>query len=171
MANVLIVDDDAALREGLAETIADLGHAPRAAASGREAMQALAADDIDCVLLDLRMPGGMDGIEVLKRIRERADAPPAVVLTAFATAENTIEAMRLGAFDHLTKPIGREELDLLLMRLPGRRTMTATARDTKKPGTLTGSSEAIRNVQKTIGLTADSEIGRASCRERVLMPV
>jgi CheY-like chemotaxis protein len=46
MANVLIVDDDAALREGLAETIADLGHAPRAAASGREAMQALAADDI-----------------------------------------------------------------------------------------------------------------------------
>src|ERR1700735_2723958 len=124
MANVLIVDDDAAMRDGLAETIADLGHAPRTAASGREAMQALAADDIDCVLLDLRMPGGMDGIEVLKRIRERADAPPAVVLTAFATAENTIEAMRLGAFDHLTKPIGRE---------------------------------AIRNVQKTIGLTADSD--------------
>jgi len=157
MANVLIVDDDAALREGLAETIADLGHAPRAAASGREAMQALAADDIDCVLLDLRMPGGMDGIEVLKRIRERTDAPPAVVLTAFATAENTIEAMRLGAFDHLTKPIGREELDLLLKRLPGRRTRTATAGGTKKPGTLIGSSEAIRNVQKTIGLTADSD--------------
>jgi CheY-like chemotaxis protein len=88
MANVLIVDDDAALREGLAETVADLGHAPRAAASGQEAMQALAAGDIDCVLLDLRMPGGMDGIEVLKRIRERADAPSAVVLTAFATAEN-----------------------------------------------------------------------------------
>src|SRR5580700_441759 len=101
MANVLIVDDDAAMRDGLAETIADLGHAPRAVASGREAIQALAARDIDCVLLDLRMPGGMDGIEVLKRIRERADAPPAVVLTAFATAENTIEAMRLGAFDQL----------------------------------------------------------------------
>ena len=157
MANVLIVDDDTAMRDGLAETIADLGHAPRVAASGREAIQALAAGDIDCVLLDLRMPGGMDGIEVLKRIRERENAPPAVVLTAFATAENTIEAMRLGAFDHLTKPIGRDELDLLLERLPGRPTMPAAAGDTKKPGTLTGSSDAIRNVQKTIGLTADSD--------------
>jgi two-component system NtrC family response regulator len=157
MANVLIVDDDAALREGLAETITDLGHAPRAAASGREAIEALAAGDIDCVLLDLRMPGGMDGIEVLKRIREREDAPPAVVLTAFATAENTIEAMRLGAFDHLTKPIGRDELDLLLKRLPGRRTMTATAGNPNETGTLTGSSDAIRNVQKTVGLTADSD--------------
>ena len=157
MANVLIVDDNTAMRDGLAETIADLGHAPRAAASGREAVQALAAGDIDCVLLDLRMPGGMDGIEVLKRIRERENAPPAVVLTAFATAENTIEAMRLGAFDHLTKPIGRDELDLLLKRLPGRRTMAATAGNPNETGTLTGSSDAIRNVQKTIGLTADSD--------------
>jgi len=157
MANVLIVDDDAALREGLAETIADLGHAPRTAASGREALEALAVDDIDCVLLDLRMAGGMDGIEVLKRIREREDAPAAVVLTAFATAENTIEAMRLGAFDHLTKPIGRDELASLLRRLPRQKTMTATADNTNRAGTLTGSSEAIRNVQKTIGLTADSD--------------
>ena len=47
------------------------------------------------MLLDLRMPGGMDGIEVLRRIRERDNAPPVIVLTAFATAENTIEAMRL----------------------------------------------------------------------------
>jgi DNA-binding NtrC family response regulator len=157
MANVLIVDDDAALREGLAETIADLGHAPRTAASGREALEALAVDDIDCVLLDLRMPGGMDGIEVLERIRERELAPAAVVLTAFATAENTIEAMRLGAFDHLTKPIGRDDLASLLRRLPGQKTMTATADNTNRAGTLIGSSEAIRNVQKTIGLTADSD--------------
>ena len=83
----------------------------------REAIQALTAGDIDFVLLDLRMPGGMDGIEVLKRIRERENAPPAVVLTAFATAENTIEAMRLGAFDHLTKPIGRDELGIADRRL------------------------------------------------------
>ena len=66
MANVLIVDDDAALREGLAETVADLGHTPRTAASGREALAAVSAHDVDCVLLDLRMPGGMDGIEVLR---------------------------------------------------------------------------------------------------------
>src|SRR5919197_3087687 len=102
MATVLIVDDDAALREGLAEALADLGHSTRTAASGREGLAAL-SDDIDAVLLDLRMPGAMDGIEVLRRIRTRDDAPPVVVLTAFASAENTIEAMRLGASDHLTK--------------------------------------------------------------------
>ena len=69
MATLLIVDDDTALRDGIAETIADLGHAPRIAASGREALAALTDDDIDGVLLDLRMPDGMDGIEVLRRIR------------------------------------------------------------------------------------------------------
>jgi DNA-binding NtrC family response regulator len=158
MATLLIVDDDAALRDGLAETVADLGHRPRTAASGREALAALADDDIDGVLLDLRMPGGMDGIEVLRRIRAHDGAPPVVVLTAFASAENTIEAMRLGAFDHLTKPIGRDDLKALFSRLPPRRrSMASDARDAEDAGTLIGSSESMRRVQKTIGLAADSD--------------
>jgi DNA-binding NtrC family response regulator len=139
MATLLIVDDDIALRDGLAETVADLGHAPRTAASGREALAALADDDVDGVLLDLRMPGGMDGIEVLRRIRARDGAPPVVVLTAFASAENTIEAMRLGAFDHLTKPIGREDLRALFLRLPPRQpTIAFTEREADEIGTLIG---------------------------------
>lgn len=154
MATVLIVDDDAALREGLAEALADLDHAPRLAASGREGLAAL-ADDIDAVLLDLRMPGGLDGMEVLRRIRSRPDSPPVIVLTAFASAENTIEAMRLGAHDHLTKPIGRDALKALLDRLPARgKSMPAAL-----PGSadaLIGTSEAMRRVQKAIGLAADS---------------
>jgi two-component system NtrC family response regulator len=150
------VDDDDALREGLAETVADLGHAPRIAASGREALAVVAADDIDCVLLDLRMPGGMDGIEVLRRIRERDNAPPVIVLTAFATSENTIEAMRLGAFDHLTKPIGRMDLDALLTRLPQRGDPPPAVDEAIESGTLIGKSAAIRRVQKTIGLAADT---------------
>jgi DNA-binding NtrC family response regulator len=158
MATLLIVDDDIALRDGLAETVADLGHAPRTAASGREALAALADDDVDGVLLDLRMPGGMDGIEVLRRIRARDGAPPVVVLTAFASAENTIEAMRLGAFDHLTKPIGREDLRALFSRLPPRQpTIAFTEREADEIGTLIGPSEAIRSVQKAIGLVADSD--------------
>jgi len=154
MATILIVDDDAALREGLAETLSDLGHTPRLAASGREGLAALDGD-VDLVLLDLRMPGGMDGIEVLRRIRASRDAPPVVVLTAFASAANTIEAMRLGAFDHLTKPIGRVELKELLSRLPGR--MTAiSGPDADSEDGLIGSSEPMRGVQKAIGLAADS---------------
>jgi two-component system NtrC family response regulator len=155
MATVLIIDDDRALREGLAEALADLGHEPRLAASGREGLAAL-DDDVDAVLLDLRMPGGMDGIEVLRRIRASASRPHVVVLTAFASAANTIEAMRLGAFDHLSKPIGRAELKALLERLPQRLPTLAAPEDDADDG-LIGSSEPMRSVQKTIGLAADSD--------------
>ncbi|WP_407154930.1 sigma-54-dependent transcriptional regulator [Bradyrhizobium sp. STM 3557] len=155
MATVLIVDDDAALREGLAETLTDLGHAVRTAASGREALAAISRDT-DAVLLDLRMPGGIDGIEVLRRIRAREDAPAVVVLTAYASPENTIEAMRLGAFDHLVKPIGRDTLSSLLQRLPPRATGTSGQTTSTAEG-LIGTSEAIRRVQKQIGLAADAE--------------
>lgn len=117
MADVLIVDDDPALRDGLAEAIGDLGHTPATAATGRAALVRIDQYPVDAVLLDLRMPGGIDGMEVLRRIRARAKPPPVTVLTAFASAENTIEAMRLGAFDHLTKPIGREELKSALARM------------------------------------------------------
>lgn len=155
MATVLIVDDDAALRESLAETLTDLGHTPRLASSGRDGLAAL-SDEIDAVLLDLRMPGGLDGIDVLRRIRSQQDAPAVVVLTAFASAENTIEAMRLGAFDHLTKPIGRAELKALLDRLPQRTPTRAAARQSRADA-LIGLSDGMRRVQKTIGLAADGD--------------
>ncbi len=154
MANVLIVDDDPALREGLAEALSDLGHTPQTASSGREGLAAL-SEKVDAVLLDLKMPG-MDGIEVLRRIRSQESPPAVVVLTAFASAENTIEAMRLGAFDHLTKPIGRDELRTLMGRLPSRlRPVTTSGKGSLD--TLIGSSEGMRRVQKAIGLAADSQ--------------
>ena len=153
MANVLIIDDDAALRDGLAEAVTDLGHHAETAPSGRTGLAAL-TDDTDAVLLDINMPG-MDGIEVLRRIRSLEVPPAVVILTAFASAENTIEAMRLSAFDHLTKPIGRDELKTLIEHLPARR------RNAALPGkasldTLIGGSEGMRRVQKQIGLAADS---------------
>ena len=157
MTTILIVDDDAALRESIAETVADLGHEPVQAADGETALSILSRRPIGAVLLDLRMPG-MDGIMVLARIRARPSPPPVAVLTAVASASDTIEAMRLGAVDHVLKPIGRDALDALLARLlpsPG-----ATARAAAAPATgesLIGASAAMRDVQKTIGLLADSD--------------
>ena len=114
MPNVLIIDDDPAMREALAEASEDLGFAPRLAASGVAALALLEAESVDAVILDLRMPG-MDGLEVLPTPAIAAHPlPPVTVLTAHATAQNTIEAMRLGAFDHLTKPISRSELKRVL---------------------------------------------------------
>ena len=156
MSTVLIIDDDAALRAGIAETIGDLGHGALEAADGAAGLARLAAGGVDAVLLDLRMPG-MDGLEVLARIRGMAGAPPVAVLTAVPTAANTIEAMRLGAVDHIAKPIGRAALAELIGRmLPVAPPPPLSA--VAEPGEgLIGSSPAMREVQKAIGMLADAE--------------
>ncbi len=156
MARILIVDDDAALREGIAETLTDLGHHAAQAADGEAALAMIARGGVDAVLLDLRMPG-LDGMEVLRRVRSRPDAPPVAVLTAVPTAGNTIEAMRLGAVDHLAKPVGRADLAAVLSRmLPDAEPATPAALVADAED-IVGGSAAMRDVQKAIGMLADSE--------------
>jgi two-component system NtrC family response regulator len=99
---------------------------------------------------------GMDGLEVLRRIRARSHPPPVAILTAHATAANTIEAMRLGAFDHLTKPIGRAELAHVLMGMLAAVAAPRPSRSAAEEHGLIGSSEAMRRVHKAIGMLADS---------------
>jgi DNA-binding NtrC family response regulator len=156
MPTVLIVDDDRAMREALDEASVDLGFATRLAPSGAAALALLEEETVDAVLLDLRMPG-LDGLEVLRRLRERPGPPPVTVLTAHATAENTIEAMRLGAFDHLTKPISREELKRALTGMAAVAAQGLGAPTTAMPSGLIGGSPAIREIQKAIGRLADSD--------------
>jgi DNA-binding NtrC family response regulator len=160
MATILIVDDDEAMREGLAEAISDFGHRAISAASGRAALTALAADPVDAILVDFRMPD-MDGLELIRRIRDGAGGrvPPIAVLTAFASASNTIEAMRLGAFDHLPKPIGRQELGGLLERMVRRspRDPSPALPESADNEALVGQSVAMREIQKVIGLVADTD--------------
>jgi DNA-binding NtrC family response regulator len=157
MATILIVDDDAAMREGLAETLGDLGHRAVEAPDGDVALAIAARERLDAVLLDLRIPR-RDGLEILRQLRSRPGAPPVAILTAYASAANTIEAMRLGAFDHLTKPIGRDDLISLISRMLRSRTEapppTAPEGDDEA---LVGSSDAMRAVQKMIGLVTDSD--------------
>jgi len=162
MTVVLIVDDERALRDGLSEAVRDLGYEPVVASSGREALAIAARTKPDAALLDLRMPD-MDGLQVLTRLRNDADGakPPIAIITAYATAANTIEAMRLGAFDHLTKPVGREDLASLLERMVRSRSpksLNVAPPDADSvPEDLIGSSNSMREVQKTIGLVADSD--------------
>ncbi|GAC1036402.1 sigma-54 dependent transcriptional regulator [Pseudomonas sp. No.117] len=156
MPTLLIIDDDAGLRDALAETAADQGYQVLQADQGEAGLALLQRQTVDAVLLDLRMPG-LDGLEVLARIRA-LPAPPAVtVLTAFASAGNTIEAMRLGAFDHLTKPIGRAELIRVLAGMTAQRGPAPAPPATQEGHTLVGGSDALRQVQKTIGRLVDSE--------------
>jgi two-component system NtrC family response regulator len=156
MPRILIVDDDRAIREALGEALADLGHTAVAMADGAAALAWLMRHQADAVLLDLRMPG-LDGLEVLRRIRSQADAPPVAILTAVPTSANTIEAMRLGAVDHLAKPIGREELATLVTRLLAIRGEARPQAAEVAADELIGSSAGWREVQKTVGLLADND--------------
>jgi DNA-binding NtrC family response regulator len=157
MPVILIIDDDQALREGLAEALTDLGHVTLEAGNGEAGLALQAARDVDAVLLDLRMPG-LDGLEVLRRLRTRPNPPPVAILTAVPTASNTIEAMRLGAVDHLAKPIGRDDLAALIGRmLPEDAPRPGPAAAAESTEELVGNSAAMRDVQKSIGMLADGE--------------
>ncbi|RQS23061.1 sigma-54-dependent Fis family transcriptional regulator [Burkholderia sp. Bp8992] len=164
MANILVVDDDAAFRDGLTETLADLGHRVVEAASGRAALSALRdGGGIECIFLDFRLPD-LDGLAVLAQLRDdpALAAIPVVMLTAHATSDNTIEAMRLGAFDHLTKPIGRRDIAQLLERVVSANQPPALAPEdggfAGEPSAdrprLLGVSAAMRDVQKQVGRAA-----------------
>ncbi|WP_420223637.1 sigma-54-dependent transcriptional regulator [Pigmentiphaga litoralis] len=163
MARVLIVDDDDAFRETLAETLEGLGHAVMLAASGPDALHLLTREQADAVFLDHRMPG-MDGLQTLAAMQARMRAlTPVIVLTAFSSAGNTIDAMRLGAFDHLTKPISRDAVRDVLHRALQVRTAASGeghpgdgAPDDDDTGDLIGISPAMREVHKRIGLAAGS---------------
>ena len=154
MAAIFVIDDDAGFRGSLAETLEDFGHEVAEFDRAAPALAAMERGLPALVFLDLRMPE-MDGIETLRRIAAKAPGLPVIVLTAFATGDNTIAAMRLGAFDHLTKPIGRAALLQVLERaLPGGAAPEPVEPGAAEPGEIIGSSPALREVQKRIGLAA-----------------
>jgi two-component system response regulator HydG len=109
MASVLIIDDNEAMREGMAVTVARMGHEVTAAKSGAEGLAAAERRRFDFVVTDLKMDG-VDGLSVVRRLR--AADPPAVVLvvTAYGTIETAVEAMKEGAFDFIQKPFSPEVL-------------------------------------------------------------
>lgn len=106
---VLIVEDDAAIREALHEAITADGHAVTCALEGRQAVQEFAAGRFDLVLLDLMLPG-MSGYDVCRRIRETDRRVPILMLTAKGEEIDKVLGLELGADDYITKPFGLREL-------------------------------------------------------------
>jgi DNA-binding NtrC family response regulator len=117
MKRLLIVEDKESLAAMLREVVEADGFEPEIAATGSQAMRWLAEGrKYVAVLTDLRLPGA-DGIAVLRQARESDPDCPVVLMTAFGTIENAVEAMKLGAYDFLQKPIDVDRLSLLLRRL------------------------------------------------------
>lgn len=111
-ARLLVVDDENVVRRSHLRVLASVSHDVEAVSDGEQALKALEAKPYDVVLLDLRMPG-LDGMEVLKRIKVRWPDVEVVVITGFPSFETAREAVRLGAFDYRAKPLApREVIDV-----------------------------------------------------------
>jgi len=109
-ARVLVVDDEEDVRDALRDGLSTYGHRTETAADGPEALEKIRSSQFDIAIIDLKMPR-MDGIELLKSIRSIDENIEAVMLTAFATVGSAVSALRLGAFDYLTKPTRIEEIN------------------------------------------------------------
>ena len=140
-----------------------LGHEVTVCPDGASALRALEKGTFDAALLDLRMPG-LTGIEVLGKIRQLSPETQVVILTGHATVDTAVQALRLGAFDYLTKPCKWAELEVILNRVAERRDMAnkATALETRLkaaegPPTLIGETPAMLAVRRLIDTIAPTD--------------
>ncbi|MGE5173412.1 MAG: sigma-54-dependent transcriptional regulator [Betaproteobacteria bacterium] len=113
MSKILVVDDEQSMRDFLAIMFTKEGHDVVTAENGTNALKAVQAEIFDLVLSDVKMPG-VDGISVLKTVKEISPETVVVMITAFATAETAVEAMKLGASDYIIKPFKVDELKLII---------------------------------------------------------
>jgi DNA-binding NtrC family response regulator len=123
---ILFADDEAHLRELMQMELPRLGHEVTVCPDGNAAIRALEKGSYDAALLDLRMPG-LTGIEVLGKIRQLSPETQVIILTGQATVDTAVQALRLGAFDYLTKPCKWAELEVILNRVAERRDLANKA--------------------------------------------
>jgi len=115
MSKILVIDDEAILRDATAEALRRAGHAVEAFEAGRPALDAFGQGGADLILSDLKMPG-MDGVEVLEEAKRIAPDVPVIIVTAHGTVETAVGAMKKGAYDFIIKPFKLDELEALVER-------------------------------------------------------
>ncbi len=160
---ILIAEDEYPARESLRALLEDEGYKVLCAADGDEAAQILTTTPVEAALVDIRMPG-KDGLALLRELRDNPDAPAVLIMTAYGTSAVAIEAMALGAFDYLIKPLNFEELRIQLQRAieNRRRIRELEAYRIEEEGSLhesemIGSSPAMQKLYKLIGQTAPTD--------------
>ncbi len=104
MHHILVVDDESGIRESLSGVLEDEGYKASTAQSGEECLDLLRKNHYDVVLLDIWMPG-IDGLEVLEKIKETEDRPEVVMISGHGSIESAVRATKLGAYDFLEKPL------------------------------------------------------------------
>src|SRR5690348_13870672 len=107
MHNILIVDDEAGIRQSLKGVLEDEGYRVAAVESGEACIETLGKQTFDVLLLDIWLPG-VDGLETLEKIRQSENAPEIIMISGHGTIETAVRATKLGAFDFLEKPLSIE---------------------------------------------------------------
>lgn len=157
---ILVADDEANLRKVLAAMLRREGYEVLTAADGWEAVTLMAHRRVDALLTDLKMPG-LDGLSLLERTSREHPGLPVVMLTAHGTVDTAVNAMKLGAFDYLTKPFDKDELQLVIAkaaeasRLASREALPQSTPANGRFGMI-GSSPALQSVFHTIEKVAAS---------------
>ncbi len=161
--NILVVDDEKNIREGLAKLLEMEGHHSLPAADGREALALLERGDVDLVVTDLKMPN-LPGDELLRRALAAVPGLPVIILTGHGTIESAVQAMKEGAYDYLTKPVDMSRLTLLVARALSewevKRQYREALQELQKRSqfsNIIGKSEAMRRIFEVVQLVSASK--------------
>jgi DNA-binding NtrC family response regulator len=161
--SVLVVDDDAAMREMLTSLLAEAGIRAQTAKTAEDAMEALRNAEFDAVLSDIRMPG-KSGYDLIGELRELRPETPVILMTAFGSLDSAVEALRAGAYDYITKPFKRPAVLASLERAFERRELERENRRLRRAvdhttsfGDLIGTSPPMRDIFALIRKVADSQ--------------
>jgi len=114
--NILVIDDEAAQRDVLTGYLRKKGYKIFSASSGKEGIEITRSNPVDIILSDFKMPD-LSGLDVLENVKKINPEISFVIVTAYGTVENAVKAMRLGAFDYISKPVDLDELDLMIERI------------------------------------------------------
>ena len=162
-AHILVVDDEQSLREFLEIFFRRAGHVVSTAAGVAEACAVLDADDVDVVVSDMQMPDG-SGLDVLRHAQLHAPDGPVVMITAFATTDSAISAMKEGAYDYITKPFKIDELGVVVGNALEKRRLTSENRRLRtqlrsqvKQRRIVGNSVEMQRVFDMIAQVADTK--------------
>jgi DNA-binding NtrC family response regulator len=160
---ILFADDEKSLQEFMRSELPRLGHEVTVCPDGKSALKALEKATFDAAILDLRMPG-MTGIEVLEQLKQVAPDIEAIVMTGHASMETAIEAVRLGAFDYITKPCKLSEIETVLHKVIEKRdlkhknlALQSRVNAAEGPTILVGDSPPMAGVHRLIATVAPTE--------------
>jgi DNA-binding NtrC family response regulator len=159
-ARILVVDDEHSVRWAFEKALQKAGYEVKLAENGIKGLQLFSSFKPDITLVDIRMPE-MDGLQVLKKIREQDPEAQVIIMTAYTDMETTITAMKLGAYDFLSKPFNIDECMLLISRGLNTRKSKVEAEigiQAPKSSALKGNSPAMQEVYKLIGKVSEEDV-------------